>query len=79
MKTFGKRIGSLFLVSAIMASALTGCGGSDSGTSADESASGNASDTPHITVVLKTLASEYWLRAGRRGFGCNHRSAGRVL
>lgn len=60
MKTFGKRIGSLFLVSAFMAGALTGCGGSDSGTSANESASGNSSETPHITVVLKTLASEYW-------------------
>lgn len=58
MTSFKKRIGAALISSAMLTAMLTGCGGTDSSTASD----GQTADTDgtHITVVLKTLASEYW-------------------
>lgn len=77
MTKMTKRIGAAMLSTALLLGALTGCGGSG-GSSAPaaggDSASTTAVENPHITVVLKTLASEYWAYVAK---GC--KQAGKDL
>ena len=62
MTSFKNRIGAALLSSAMLTAMLTGCGsttGSTASSGGENAGSGNA-DGQHITVILKTLASEYW-------------------
>ena len=61
MTKMTKRIGAAMLSTALLLGALTGCGSSSSSASTDgDNAASASTENPHITVVLKTLASEYW-------------------
>ena len=61
MTKMTKRISAAMLSTALLLGALTGCGGNNSSASTDgNSAAGTSIKNPHVTVVLKTLASEYW-------------------
>ena len=60
MTSFKNRIGAALLSSAMLTAMLTGCGsttGSTASSGGENAGSGNA-DGQHITVILKTLASE---------------------
>lgn len=62
MTSFKNRIGAALLSSAMLTAMLTGCGSTTVSTASsggENAGSGNA-DGQHITVILKTLASEYW-------------------
>lgn len=57
MKKFTKRMGAFALSCTMLAGALVGCSGNST---TAETTNTNSDDTPHVTVILKTLASEYW-------------------
>ena len=60
MTKMTKRIGAAMLSTALLLGALTGCGGNTSSSTDGDNAATASTENPHITVVLKTLASEYW-------------------
>lgn len=60
MTKMTKRIGAAMLSTALLLGALTGCGGNTSSSTDGDNAASTSTENPHITVVLKTLASEYW-------------------
>ena len=60
MTKMTKRIGAAMLSTALLLGALTGCGGNTSLSTDGDNAASTSTENPHITVVLKTLASEYW-------------------
>lgn len=60
MTKMTKRIGAAMLSTALLLGALTGCGGNTSSSTDGDNAASASTENPHITVVLKTLASEYW-------------------
>ena len=60
MTKMTKRIGAAMLSTALLLGALTGCGGNTSSSTDGGNGAGASAENPHITVVLKTLASEYW-------------------
>lgn len=62
-----KRLLAALVSSAMLISALAGCGSSGAQTSGDDSAGQTANQDYHIKVILKTLASEYWQYVGN---GC---------
>lgn len=73
-----KRLLAVLMSSAMLMSALAGCGGSTAQTNnGGDTADQTTQQDYHIKVILKTLASEYWqyvgngLQAGRQGFGRN--------
>ena len=58
--SYWKRIGALFLSSAMVAGMLAGCGGGSSDTAEGESAAGGESAADYtISVIFKTTANEY--------------------
>ena len=55
-----KKIGALFVSSALMASMLAGCGGSSSGSTGDSGSQAEGSDGNYnISIVFKTTSNEY--------------------
>lgn len=60
MTKMTKRIGAAMLSTALLLGALTGCGGNTSSSTDGGNGASASAENPHITVVLKTLASEYW-------------------
>lgn len=60
MTKMTKRIGAAMLSTALLLGALTGCGGNTSSSTDGDNAASASTENPHISVVLKTLASEYW-------------------
>ncbi len=56
-----KKIGALFVSSALMASMLAGCGGSSSGSTGDtgSQAEGGGDGAYNISIVFKTTSNEY--------------------
>lgn len=60
MTKMTKRIGAAMLSTALLMGALTGCGGNTSSSTDGDNAASASTENPHISVVLKTLASEYW-------------------
>ena len=69
-----KRLLALALAGGMIAGVLTGCSGSsgESSASGDDSAQGE--DKLKISVILNTLASEYWgyVEAGAKAYGEEH-------
>ena len=55
-----KKIGALFVSSALMASMLAGCGGSSSGSTGDSGSQAEGGDGNYnISIVFKTTSNEY--------------------
>lgn len=55
-----KKIGALFVSSALMAAMLTGCGGSSSGSTGDSGSQAEGGDGNYnISIVFKTTSNEY--------------------
>ena len=55
-----KKIGALFVSSALMASMLAGCGGSSSGSPGDSGSQAEGGDGNYnISIVFKTTSNEY--------------------
>ena len=75
MTKMTKRIGAAMLSTALLLGALTGCGGNTSSSTDGDNAASTSTENPHITVVLKTLASEYWAYVAK---GCELRLMYRV-
>lgn len=70
-----KRFLAITLAGGILAGALTGCGGGSSGDSGSSADSGAESgEKLKISVILNTLASEYWgyVEAGAKAYGEEH-------
>ena len=62
-----KRLLAVLMSSAMLMSALAGCGSSTAQTTSGDTADSSAQQDYHIKVILKTLASEYWQYVGN---GC---------
>ena len=70
-----KRLLAVLMSSAMLMSALAGCGGNTAQTnSGGDTADQTTQQDYHIKVILKTLASEYWQYVGN---GC--KQAGKDL
>ena len=55
-----KKIGALFVSSALMASMLAGCGGSSSASTGDSGSQAEGGDGNYnISIVFKTTSNEY--------------------